>query len=155
MSSTLTLCFIKEDNQVLLGMKKRGFGAGRWNGFGGKVAANETIQAAAIRELEEEASVRATRVKHHGTLTFRLQGRGELQVHVFRVLEYTGEPIETEEMRPQWFAFDAIPYGEMWDDDRYWLPHLLKGEQFTGTFYFDEKERVTDWELQTQGNKDS
>lgn len=32
---------------VLLGMKKRGFGAGKWNGFGGKVQPGETIEEAA------------------------------------------------------------------------------------------------------------
>jgi hypothetical protein len=39
----LTLLLIQKANQVLLGMKKRGFGAGRYNGFGGKVEANESI----------------------------------------------------------------------------------------------------------------
>lgn len=34
---------------VLLGMKKRGFGAGKWNGFGGKVQPGETIEEAARR----------------------------------------------------------------------------------------------------------
>lgn len=33
----LTLLLIQQANKILLGMKKRGFGAGRWNGFGGKV----------------------------------------------------------------------------------------------------------------------
>ena len=31
------LCFLLKDGKVLLGMKKRGFGAGKWNGFGGKL----------------------------------------------------------------------------------------------------------------------
>jgi hypothetical protein len=29
--------FMHQNENVLLGMKKRGFGQGRWNGFGGKV----------------------------------------------------------------------------------------------------------------------
>ena len=33
----LTLVFLREGRRVLLGMKKRGFGVGKWNGFGGKV----------------------------------------------------------------------------------------------------------------------
>ena len=45
----LTLLFVMQPNQVLLGMKKRGFGAGRWNGFGGKVQDGETIEDAAKR----------------------------------------------------------------------------------------------------------
>ncbi len=43
--------------RILLGMKKRGFGEGKWNGFGGKVNLidgryQETIEEAAMRELE-------------------------------------------------------------------------------------------------------
>ena len=45
----LTLLFVIESDRVLLGMKKRGFGAGRWNGFGGKVDRDETIEEAAKR----------------------------------------------------------------------------------------------------------
>lgn len=45
----LTLVMIMKDNKLLLGMKKRGFGKGRWNGFGGKVQENETILDAAKR----------------------------------------------------------------------------------------------------------
>lgn len=42
---------------VLLGLKKRGFGTGKWNGFGGKVEPGETIRQAAIREMKEEAGI--------------------------------------------------------------------------------------------------
>ena len=45
----LTLLFVLEPGRVLLGMKKRGFGVGRWNGFGGKVQEGETIEEGAIR----------------------------------------------------------------------------------------------------------
>jgi 8-oxo-dGTP pyrophosphatase MutT (NUDIX family) len=45
----LTLLFVLEPGKVLLGMKKRGFGVGRWNGFGGKVQSGESIEEGAIR----------------------------------------------------------------------------------------------------------
>ena len=44
-----TLALIRNNSDVLLGMKKRGFGVGRWNGFGGKVHSNETVLEAAKR----------------------------------------------------------------------------------------------------------
>ena len=62
----LTLALIVRDSaaaahgeqQVLLGLKKRGFGAGKWNGFGGKVESTDaSIAAAAAREVQEEANV--------------------------------------------------------------------------------------------------
>jgi len=48
-STLLTLVLVLQPGRVLLGMKKRGFGAGKWNGFGGKVQTGETIEAAARR----------------------------------------------------------------------------------------------------------
>jgi len=44
-----TLTIIRNNGNILLGMKKRGFGVGRWNGFGGKVNSDETILEAAKR----------------------------------------------------------------------------------------------------------
>ena len=137
----LTLCVIHKDGRVLLGMKKRGFGQGYWNGFGGKVEAGETIETAALRELVEEAGIVSTDFKKRGVLHFEFEGKPEiLEVHVFSVHTFTGEPVETEEMRPQWFALHEIPYDEMWADDRHWLPLLLAGKNFKGTFYFRANE---------------
>lgn len=48
-SKLLTLVLVVQPGKVLLGMKKRGFGAGKWNGFGGKVQPGETIEDAARR----------------------------------------------------------------------------------------------------------
>lgn len=45
----LTLVLVVRPGRVLLGMKKRGFGAGKWNGFGGKVQPGETIEDGARR----------------------------------------------------------------------------------------------------------
>lgn len=44
-----TLVLVVQPQRVLLGMKKRGFGAGLWNGFGGKVQPGESIEEAARR----------------------------------------------------------------------------------------------------------
>jgi len=65
----LTLLFVLEPCRVLLGMKKRGFGAGRWNGFGGKVQTEETIEEAAIRQLAP-----ISQSDYHLTTILLLQG---------------------------------------------------------------------------------
>ena len=51
----VTLCLVinREKKKILFGMKKRGFGVGKYNGFGGKVLSGETIEEAALRELQE------------------------------------------------------------------------------------------------------
>ncbi|KKS30465.1 MAG: hypothetical protein UV60_C0008G0027 [Parcubacteria group bacterium GW2011_GWA2_43_11] len=143
MKQTTTLCIIHQNNQVLLGMKKRGFGAGRWNGFGGKIAEGESIEEAAIREVEEEACVSPTTITQKGVIEFHTEGTEEiLEVHIFYCQKFTGNPKETEEMRPQWFSIDTIPYTDMWPDDRYWLPQLLAGKYVTGSFLFGVQDTI-------------
>lgn len=137
MVKPLTLCVVQNDTHILLGMKKRGFGAGRWNGFGGKVALGETVEAAAKRELLEECGLDAHVLEKRGVLRFEFATSPEaLEVHVFGVVKYAGEPVETEEMKPHWFKLTDIPYGKMWPDDRHWLPLFLEGKRLDGRFYF-------------------
>ncbi len=149
MRKILTLCLVLRENQILLGMKKRGFGAGRWNGFGGKVEAGETIEAAAKRETEEECGIVITEMEKVGIHEFEFENaRGDiLEVHVFRVDTWTGEPRETEEMRPQWFTTDAIPYDEMWPDDIHWVPVFLTGKKFRTKFLFGEGDTILETEV--------
>ena len=59
-TKVLSLLYLRRDNEILLAMKKRGFGEGRWNGVGGKVEAGESIEQAMICEAQEEISVTLT-----------------------------------------------------------------------------------------------
>ena len=143
MKKQLTLTVVYKDKKILLGLKKRGFGVGRWNGFGGKVEDNETIEEAAIRELQEESGIVASKMENMGVLDFEFESDPKiLQVHVFRVIEFIQEPVETEEMKPQWFDVDKIPFDSMWSDDIYWMPYILEGKKFEGKFLFDRPSDV-------------
>ncbi len=145
----LTLVLAIRGTDILLGMKKRGFGAGRWNGFGGKVEADESIEAAARRETKEECGIDITRMEEVGVHEFEFEKeRGTiLEVHVFRADAWHGEPVETEEMRPQWFPIDVIPYTEMWPDDRYWFPLFLAGKKFRTKFLFGDGDAVLEQDI--------
>jgi len=145
---TDTLCFVYEHPRILLGMKKRDFGKGKWNGFGGKVMA-ETLEDAARRETREECGLEIKSMEKRGILEFEFVNNPELiQVHVFQVLEYSGEPSESEEMRPKWFHIDEIPFAEMWPDDVYWMPLFLRGKKFRGKFTFGEGGEILEKELE-------
>lgn len=109
-----TVLFLIKDDKVLLGMKKRGFGAGKWNGFGGKVEHGESIEAAANRELFEECGIRAKNLQQKGIISVDFKNR-PLEVHTFVSNDYEGEIRESEEMKPQWFNINEIPYHEMWE----------------------------------------
>ena len=128
----VTLCFIESGGQVLLMRKLRGIGAGKINGPGGKVEPGETPLAAAIRETQEEVGVTPLAPELRGELTFYFHGGPVLHCLVFLAHDFAGAPVRTAEAEPLWFGLDAVPYEEMWADDRHWLPLLLAGERFRG-----------------------
>jgi len=148
MKKLLTLCIVHQHPRVLLGMKKRGFGAGRWNGFGGKVQEGETIEVAAHREFLEEAGIEAPELIKSGVLQFSWAGKPDiLEVHVFKAMQFEGKPRESDEMRPQWFGVDEIPFHEMWQDDKHWFPLFLADKKFMGKFMFDDSDNILKHQL--------
>ena len=147
-----TICFLVKDNKILLAMKKRGFGKGRWNGVGGKVNIGETVLAAAIRETQEEIQVTPKKLKLVAKLDFyfpyvALKEDYNQQVIVYMIDDWDGKPAETEEMKPQWYSKKLLPYNKMWSDDHLWLPHVLAGKKVRADFYFNESQGVEDYFL--------
>ena len=131
------LCFIVKGGRVLLIRKKRGLGAGKVNGPGGKLDPGETALAAAIREVQEEICVTPLQIEDRGVLHFQFADGYSLECAVFIANDLDGEPVETVEAAPFWVPIDAVPYDEMWADDRHWLPQVLAGKRFRGWFEFD------------------
>jgi len=139
-----TLCFLLKDNQILLAMKKRAFGQGKWNGVGGKPNPNENIKDTAIRETEEEIKVTPKNIELMAVLDFHFKYKPEWdqQVLAYITTEWEGDPTETEEMKPQWFDLDKIPYNSMWTSDTLWLPLILKNKKVKGKVIFGENETI-------------
>ena len=69
----------------------------------------------------------------HGKLLFRFSDGLTWHCMVYLAHRFEGIPRETEEAVPLWFPVETLPYDEMWDDDRHWLPMLIAGRFFTGT----------------------
>jgi 8-oxo-dGTP diphosphatase len=133
-----TLLFVVRGDEILLIRKKRGLGAGKINGPGGRLDDGETPLQAAVREVREEVCVQPTGVRRHGELKFHFVDGYSIHVWVFRADGIEGEPRETDEAIPLWFPTDRIPYEQMWADDIHWLPLLLDGRCFGGRFIFDD-----------------
>jgi 8-oxo-dGTP diphosphatase/2-hydroxy-dATP diphosphatase len=143
-----TLCIVHQHPRVLLGMKKRGFGKGKWNGFGGKVQEGESLEEAMRREMREEAGIEVHDVESLGVLEFRFTDKSEvMEAYVFKAKNFSGEPMETEEMAPRWFPIDEIPFSEMWQDDVFWFPLFMQDRRFHGSFTFDEKDNLLHYSL--------
>jgi 8-oxo-dGTP diphosphatase len=143
---TATLVFVVEQGRVLLIRKKRGLGAGKINGPGGRVEAGETPEACAVREVQEELCITPREIRKGGEHRFQFLDGYSIHVHAFRATAHDGEPTETEEAIPLWFDTSRIPYEEMWEDDELWLPHLLAGTPVDGRFIFDG-DRMVDHRL--------
>lgn len=148
MKKILSLCIIYHYPEILLGMKKRGFGMGRWNGFGGKLIEGEAIEETVKREVKEEVGIAVSGIEKVGVIEYEFCGNPEiLEVHVFKANEFVGEPKESEEMKPKWFNVKEIPFQEMWPSDKYWLPLLLEGKKFKGKFFHEDLDNILKHEL--------
>jgi 8-oxo-dGTP diphosphatase len=131
-----TLMFVVNDGRILLIEKKRGLGAGKINGPGGKIDPGETPLQAVMRETREELHITPIAPLKLGELWFSMSDHPDILCHVYRADDYQGETTETDEATPVWTRIDAIPYQRMWEDDQHWLPLLLAGRTFRGRFVF-------------------
>jgi mutator protein MutT len=148
-----TIVLLLKDDEVLLAMKKRGFGVGKWNGVGGKLNPGETIRETALRETEEEITVIPEGIEEMAIMNYffpsvtadNVSGQ---KVYVYIARKWSGEPTETEEMQPKWFKLSEIPYSEMWCDDIVWMPKVLNGEYVKGSFLFGDNDEIVEYSLE-------
>jgi 8-oxo-dGTP diphosphatase len=131
------LCFLRRKNQVLLINKKRGLGAGLVNAPGGRIEPGESPAEAAARETEEETGIKPYNLDLMGDLSFQFTDGYSLFAKIYIAWKYTGHLRETNEADPFWCSLKEIPFDNMWEDDKFWLPHLLSGRFISGKFIFD------------------
>ena len=146
-----TLVFVFRGDEILLINKKTGLGKGKVNGPGGKVDPGETPEQAAIRECREELHITVSDLEYCGEHRFQFVDGYSIHVHVYRTWAFEGEPTETREAEPLWTPVDAIPYDRMWEDDRYWLPMVMRGERFQTRWIFDG-DRMVDYHIESGGS---
>jgi 8-oxo-dGTP diphosphatase len=117
------------------------FGGGKWNGLGGKIGVDESPEQACVREVYEESGLHVSNLRYHGVLKFWFGNTNDPTIvgHVFSTKSFEGKLKESREGILRWIDFDEMPYEEMWEDDRYWLPKLIEGKSFSGEFRFNQE----------------
>ena len=136
---------MRKQQRILLGLKNRGFGTGKYNSFGGKflhdeadgTGTKEKVEECACRELEEETNLRipleTMKASKVGIQKFSFSDNDkEMLVHLFfldlanRSDQQPYEIRACEEITPKWFeSFDNVPLDNMFADDSLWLTTLL------------------------------
>lgn len=162
-----TITLLLKKDKVLLGLKIKGFGKGNYIGIGGKIEEEKdrieatqdvlsVIKSGAKREIQEEIGVNvvSSDLRPMGVLNFYFPSISDESwnqtVYVFVTEKWTGKPIAAAdgkgeiEVRPDWFDFEKLPLSAMWDDAKYWLPQVLKGDSVHIDFLFDENLKVID-----------
>jgi 8-oxo-dGTP diphosphatase len=140
---TATLCFVQHGARVLMIRKKRGLGAGKFNGVGGRLEPGELPLEGILREANEELGIGLIDPIKRGELHFQFLDGYSLFCTVFVAVQFLGKPVETDEAVPVWFDRERLPLDQMWEDDRLWLPKMLAGESFSGFFVFDGEKMMS------------
>ena len=149
-----TLLLLRKDNKIMLALKKKGFGMGKYNGLGGKLEPGETPEQAMLREAYEEGRIKPVDYTYMGENEYSEFINGEpvkLKFHLYLTENWIGEP---EEMKPYWFDIDKIPYENMFAGDIYWLPLVLDNKKIHGYFEFDENWNLINHEVLEISNED-
>lgn len=139
MPTFATLCYLLREDKVLLLRKAHGlFGGGKWNAPGGKLLIGELPETGAGREMNEETGLSVSALQFHGILNFYLGEAKEIDqtVFVFSCKKSSGKMRNSREGELRWFPLSEIPYREMWQDDKVWLPYVIEGKSFIGDFTF-------------------
>ena len=134
-----TLCFPVKEDKILLALKMKKIGQGCWNGYGGRIDDEETPEQSMIRELEEEAKVKAfpNALEKVAIIDFKnTKTDGNVfvcRVHVYLLHQWEGDFQPTDEMAsPTWFEKKELPLDGMMPADREWLPIVLDGKKIIG-----------------------
>ena len=145
-----TLLYIIKDGKILLAEKKRGFGAGKLNGVGGKIEPGESEVQGMLRECREEIGVTPINLEQRAVLHFDLFYKGEKEkedTYVFVASDYIGELVECEEMKPSWYDINKLPFERMFSDDELWLNSLIEGKKFEANVVMDENFNTTSFDI--------
>lgn len=138
-----TLGFLFKNDKIILAKKKRKIGAGKWNGYGGKIEENEDRLGCLMREIKGECGITVEKgqCKELGYVDFSFEENEELnqKVYIYRIDGFSGEPKESEEMgNPKEFNINEIPYDEMMVGDDKFMPFVIKSKKVNGEMLFSK-----------------
>ena len=125
-----------EQSRILLAYHKNGEFEGVYTALLDNVNEQEEPHDAAVRIALELAGIHAQDLTLRAVLKFSSPAYETVDEYEYHSCNYHGTPREGERVRPEWFAFDQIPYDQMPADDAIWYPPFLEGRLQLGSFHF-------------------
>ena len=134
----------RKQGKVLLIMKKKGLGKGKVNAPGGRLEKGESPLQAGIRECQEEVGITPLRPEKRMELHFQFTSGYALYGEAFFTDSWEGIERPSDEADPFWCDLDKLPWDNMWEDDRRWLPLALEGKKLRGFYVFDDDKMLSE-----------
>lgn len=123
-----TVCFIVENNKVLLFLIEYGSNNRKWTGIGGFVKDGEAPEDAVIREISEESSIKVEKsdLQKYAEITY-----ANLVLHVYLASKWNGKLVAKDASIKQitWFETTSLPYDQMFEDNKKWISHIFAGDK--------------------------
>lgn len=139
-----TICFVQQDQKVLMIHRTKEPNKGKWNGVGGKIEPGEPPMEACRREIREETGLRVKNLTFRGVATFR----GQTGMYVYIAEPITEELIASEEGEVAWKSLLwAMTSEEAASTIPYYLPEVLGvSPPVEHAFYFTEDGTISSYE---------
>ncbi len=131
-----------QNHKFLMIRHHRGINEGCINFPGGKKEPDETIEACVIRETYEETGLKIENPIQVGYIEFPTK---DFYVYVFRSTKFSGSVhAKKDEVTAFWVDEDQIPYAQMREADRNFLPEIIAGKFVKRRFIYDDDFHVID-----------
>ncbi|GIN62735.1 hypothetical protein J27TS8_27280 [Robertmurraya siralis] len=140
MSSIFTLCFVHDNEKILLQKRNKSPFVGYWNPPGGKVENSESPLEACIREVKEETGLLLTNVKFRGVFTVFNDKRSTSAIMVFQSNDFVGDITSSCEGDIDWIKIDKDLYCSnlVPNSFTYILPYIIENDEIlTGKLIYN------------------
>ncbi len=121
------LCFVTLEDEVLLlkGAATKKIWPGKYNGLGGHVERGESVHAAALREIREEAGVEVKDLRLRGVITIETGEPAGIGLFVFTATALGRAVRPSAEGTLEWTPIHHVAELDTVEDLPLLLPHIL------------------------------
>ena len=132
-SQLTTLCYIEKDGCYLMlhrVTKKNDINHDKWIGVGGHFEEHESPEDCLRREVKEETGLTIDSFKFRGIVTFISDDEPAEYMHLFTTDSFSGEIIDCDEGKLEWYPIDKIDELELWEGDKIFFRLLRENAPF-------------------------